>query len=153
MVEKEEISCQSHLAKLRTEIDKRLRALEVHKALYCRERVKSLTSRIVELILLANKFKKESAEYADVKREREIVEADFEAAVIEQSSFSKILEELDSAPERVRLLQPDEVPDLQNSVRALLLRLKEANERFIQISKRKRALEETMFFKRLVNLV
>lgn len=153
MVEKEEKSCQSKIVKLRSEIDEKLRSLEAHKVLYYRERVKSLTSRKVELILLASKLEKGSAEYADAKREKDKVEEDFEVAVIKQSSFSTILEELDTAPGRVRLLQPGEVLELQDSVCALIFKLEKANECFTLISKRKRALEEKKLRERFVNLI
>ena len=153
MAKKEKQTRKSEVRKLHKEIEEKLRALEAHKALHYRERAKELTSRKVELILLAAKLEKGSVEYAKVKREMKKVEADFKAAVIKQSSFSSILEELDSAPERVRLLQPDEVQELQDSYRALVLKLNEAYERLALIVERKRVLEEEKWTERFAKLV
>ena len=128
MLNIKEKSCQSKIVKLNAEIEEKLRSLEARKALFYRERVDGLMSRKVELILLAANLDQESVEYAHVKREEEKVEANLRDAVIKQSSFSSILEEIDSAPGRVHLLKPDEFTEFKNCVRALFLKMREANE-------------------------
>jgi len=148
-----EKSFQIKIAKLQLEIEGKLRFLETRKALSHRERSCGLMSRKVELILIASNLDKESVEFAEIKREEEQVEAELRAAIIKQSSFSSILEQLDRLPgEKVRLLQPDEFEEFKNCVEALFLKFREANERLDLIVKRKRALEEDKWMERFAKL-